>query len=103
MSPSRKNNGRKTERDGRFQKGNRGGPGRPSGVSNKVTREIRGFSQGLLEDPAYQAKFLRAWRARTLPPRIEEMVWQYAYGKPAQAVDMSVTFDPLEYLASKSR
>ena len=31
------------------------------------------------------------------------MVWQYAYGKPAQAVDMSVTFDPLEYLASKSR
>ncbi len=31
------------------------------------------------------------------------MVWQYAYGKPAQAVDMGVTFDPLEYLASKSR
>ncbi len=98
-------NRKKTAPRGRsFRKGESGNPhGRPKGASNKGTREVREFCQGLFEDPAYQAKFLRAWRARTLPPRLEEMVWQYAYGKPAQAVGMSVAFDPLEYLASKSR
>ena len=58
---------------------------------------------GALERPNYHANFVQAWDTRTLPPRIEEMVWQYAWGKPRQAIDLNSQFDPLEYLASKSK
>ena len=71
-----------------FVKGGPGGPGRPRGSANKATREIRDLCQGLLERPGYQAKFLKAWDARKLPPRLEEMVWHYAHGKPQQNIEI---------------
>lgn len=100
---SKKTGQGKTGRRGRpFQKGRSGNPrGRPKGSTNKVTHEVREMSRALIEDPAYWMKFLKAWRARKITPRTEEMVWAYAYGKPAQAVDLTMTFDHEAYLAGK--
>jgi hypothetical protein len=48
-------------------------------------------------------RFTHAFVARKLHPRLEEMVWHYAYGRPAQAVDLSVAFDHESYLAELTR
>lgn len=91
----------KKRKGGKFQKGNPGGPGRSKGSTNKVTHEVREMCRALIEDPLYWTKLLKAWRARKITPRTEEMVWAYAYGKPAQAVDLTMTFDHEAYLAGK--
>ncbi len=67
----------------------RGGPGRRRGVPNRATVEAKEFCRRLMNDSAYLARFERAWRARKLPPRLEELVWSYAFGKPTQSVELS--------------
>ena len=74
---------------GGFRKGQSGNPaGRPKGAINKVTRDIREFCQQLLADDVYQRRFLACLQTGTLAPRLEELVWHYAYGKPAQSFDL---------------
>ncbi len=94
------NNKTKTRRIGRWRKGETGNPhGRPKGAVNKASREVREFCRGLLERPAYQKQFLGRWESGQLPPQLEVMVWHYAHGRPVQAVDLNMTFDPAKYLA----
>lgn len=64
--------------------------GRPKGLLNKATVEVRELSRRLLEDPIYQAKFMEDWQARKVHPRIEEMVWAYRYGKPKESVKLEL-------------
>ena len=64
-------------------------PGRPRGVKNKVTRDVRALCQGLIEDAGYRENFERRLRAGELAPVLERMVWEFAYGRPAQAVTVT--------------
>lgn len=68
-----------------------GSPGRPAGTPNRATHEVRDFCQRLVTDPEYRANFEQRWRSGVLPPVLEQMVWAYAVGKPAQAVEVRAT------------
>lgn len=61
------------------------GPGRPKGVPNKATREVKELARALVEDPAYRKK-LRDRLLAGKAPQIEIMLWHYAYGKPKEDV-----------------
>jgi hypothetical protein len=83
---SREKNARETRARGRpFATGN---SGRPKGVPNKVTREVRAFSRGILEDPLVQARIrLDAQKGRLAPP-VLTMLFHYAYGKPKESIEL---------------
>jgi hypothetical protein len=77
-----------------FQPGHSGNPrGRPKGVPNKVTTEVKAVATELVDDPVYRARLRRALQTRTVAPAIEVMLWHYAYGKPKDAVDLTLTGD----------
>ena len=71
----------------KFRPGISGNPrGRPRGARNKATQEVRDLARRLVEDPEYKA----ALKARLLNGQsgpIESLLWQYAYGKPKDAVE----------------
>ena len=60
----------------------RGGPGRPKGVPNKATAQVKEFCASIVDDPAYQRGIHRRALAGTLPPAIEALLWHYRWGKP---------------------
>lgn len=64
----------------------RGGPGRPPGVPNKVTSEIRGASKLLVEDPAY-VENLKLRLVNGKAPHMETLLFHYAYGKPKDVTE----------------
>lgn len=73
----------------RWAAGESGNPnGRPKGSLNKATKEAKAFCSSLTDDPVYQAKLRKDFRARTLEPSIEQMIWYYAKGKPKERVEL---------------
>lgn len=75
--------------DGRFPPGHSGNPaGRPKGVPNKATLEIKAFCQDLFNRPAFLANLLREWDALTLDPSFRTLLTHYAFGRPATMVDL---------------
>jgi hypothetical protein len=60
--------------------------GRPPGTPNRATLEVRSFCRRLVTDVEYRASFEKRLRAGELPPALEQLVWFYAYGKPAQSL-----------------
>jgi hypothetical protein len=69
----------------------RGGPGRPKGVPNKVTVEVREAASALVDDPVYRKKLRDDLRKRKLAPAVEVLLWHYAKGKPKETIDVDLT------------
>lgn len=73
---------------GRFEKGDPRA-GRPPGVPNKVTLEVREIARGLVEDPGYLAALRTRLALGTCSPPVEQMIWHYAYCKPKEFVEVT--------------
>ena len=67
-----------------FKRGRRKTGGRKKGTPNKATTEARTLCRNLVSDEEYRRRFRDRFVKGQLPPRLESMVWQYAYGKPRQ-------------------
>jgi len=66
-----------------FVKGKSGNQnGRPKGAKDKITNEVQSLSRSILEQPAYRERVKRQAVEGTLHPKIESMLWAYAYGAP---------------------
>lgn len=63
--------------------------GRKKGVPNKNTREIKDFSKGFLERPAYRKSLKRRVDAGEAP-HMETLLHHYGYGKPKESLDVNV-------------
>lgn len=68
------------------------GPGRPKGVPNKATIEIKAIARGLLEDEAYRVSLRRRLLAGKAS-RVETLLYHYAYGVPKQSVEIEAKGD----------
>lgn len=68
-----------------FTKGQSGNKsGRPKGVKDKITPEVQALARSILEQPAYLKRLTLQAVEGTLHPKIESMLWAYAYGAPKQ-------------------
>ena len=76
-----------------FKRG--GSPGRPKGVPNKATTEVKEMARRLLNDPEYQGQLRERLIKGTLPPAVETMLWAYGYGKPKETLEVSVAREPI--------
>jgi hypothetical protein len=45
--------------------------------------------QRLIQDETYRVNLEQRWRAGTLPPAIEVMLWSYAIGRPQQSIELT--------------
>lgn len=64
-----------------------GSPGRPAGVPNKATQEMKAFARALtLENPKYVANLRRRLEAGKCHPSVEVTLLHYGYGKPAETI-----------------
>ena len=71
----------------------RGGPGRPAGVPNKATRDIKEAARKLLEDEDYQRSLAMRLK-RGDAPHMETLLHHYGYGKPKDTLDLNTKLPP---------
>lgn len=84
------------KRKNTFKPGQSGNPaGRPPGAKNVITQEHREFCREIIRDPEYR-KNLRARVVAGIAGRMEEVVTQYAEGKVADKVDVTIAETRLE-------
>jgi hypothetical protein len=58
----------------------RGGPGRPPGTPNKITRAARDLAENILDDEYIERLKQRVKAGKA--PHMETLLWQYWQGKP---------------------
>lgn len=63
--------------------------GRQKGAKNKASNGIRKFSLQLLMDRDYRRELRKRLKDHTLDPGIHRMLYQYAYGRPPEKVEIS--------------
>ena len=68
----------------------RGGPGRPKGLPNRATVEIKDWARSILEDPAVRGRTLALAQEGRLAPAVLIELLHYAYGKPKETTDVNV-------------
>ena len=68
----------------------RKGGGRPKGVPNKATREIKDFARECLEDPTYIESLKRRLKSGKAP-HMETLLAHYGYGKPKEQLEIEGT------------
>lgn len=64
-------------------------PTAPVGPAPKLT--AKQFCHALLATPQYRESLLRRILMDDLPPAIECKLWEYAYGKPPEVVEVKTT------------
>jgi hypothetical protein len=74
-----------------FRPGVSGNPkGKPPGLLNKITREVKELALGILCDADVQARLLVDARKGRLAPPVMTMLMAYAWGKPKETIDVHV-------------
>lgn len=63
--------------------------GRPAGIPNKVTIEVREAARALVGRKEYLDGLQVRLDAGELAPAVENMLWHYAYGKPAETLNIN--------------
>jgi len=67
-------------------------PGRKTGSVNiKRSKEAREFAALVLDSREYRESLVLRIKNGTLPTAIEQLLYHYRYGKPAEHVEVSVT------------
>lgn len=66
-------------------------PGRPKGLPNKATKLGRQFALEIVNNQEYRNNLLAEAINRSLDPRVEEMLWKYAYGVPKQTMEIQTS------------
>jgi len=62
--------------------------GRKKGTPNKATADVRALCTKLLADADYVANFKQRLQEGKLAPHVEALLWHYAYGKPAEHIEV---------------
>jgi hypothetical protein len=64
-----------------------GSPGRPKGIPNKASFEIKHFCRSITESRTYQAS-LKKRLIEGKAPHMEPLIFAYAYGKPVEKIQI---------------
>lgn len=67
------------------------GKGRPPGVPNKATLEVKAFCNAILTDPRYVASIWRRIKADSLAGSVEQLFYYYAAGKPKETIGVEAS------------
>lgn len=75
----------------KWKPGQSGNPAGKKPGPNKLTKEIREIARTIVDDEAYRAKLRRRLASGKISPQMETLLWQYAYGRPPEKVEVTIT------------
>lgn len=63
------------------------------GSTNLMRTIVQQRAREILESDDYKASLNRRIKSDTLPPGVETMLWHYAFGKPAETLNVNMNED----------